>query len=209
MPPKEDKKSSDKDEKNQEKNQQEPKENIFDLSKLAPIELDHEIQKTSTIITTDEQTKLLEGFEELPKTEWGNLKVNNFIRYLRKDGSFRRGGYFKDAWTGTFGKHNGKDCIQLSSSRSYKGTTWSICYDDIDKIWKNINKQPAKSSNIPSGTSSSTDTTTIETINKNQESIEYMNKSIEQLKIDMLKINNEQKRIINLIKKLHGIRTAK
>jgi hypothetical protein len=41
-------------------------ENIFDLSKLAPIELDHEIQSASNIITIDEQTKLLHGYVEIP-----------------------------------------------------------------------------------------------------------------------------------------------
>jgi hypothetical protein len=46
------------------------------------------------------------------------------------------------------------------------------------------------------------------TVNTMQETIQYMSKSIEQLKIDVLKNNNEQKRIINLIKKLHGIKSS-
>ena len=208
MPPKEDKKVHEK--KSSEK--QTPKENIFDLSKLAPIELDHEIQKTATIITVDDQVKLLEGFEEMPKANWTQLKLNDFIRYLRKDGSFRRGGYFKNSWTGTFGKHNGKECIQLSSSRSFKGNSWSICHDDIDKIWKRADKIVASTkTNEASGetTNATINPEILETINKNQESLEYLSKSMEQVKIDMLKINNEQKRIINLIKKLHGIHTTK
>jgi hypothetical protein len=189
------------------------KENIFDLSKLAPIELDHEIQKSSSIITIDEQVKLLVGFNELPKSDWGTLKMNDFIRYLRKDGSFRRGGYFKNAWSGTYGKNNGKECIQLSSSKSFKGNTWSVCHDDIDKIWKNANTQiKGASVNNTSNNgqeSKNIDPEILKNISKNQESIEYMTKSMEQIKIDILKINNEQKRIINLIKKLHGIHSTK
>jgi hypothetical protein len=189
------------------------KENIFDLSKLAPIELDHEIQKSSSIITIDDQVKLLVGFNEMPKSDWGTLKMNDFVRYLRKDGSFRRGGYFKNAWTGTYGKNNGKECVQLSSSKSFKGNTWSVCHDDIDKIWKNADTQiKGASVNNTSNNgqeSKNIDPEILENISKNQESIEYMSKSMEQIKIDILKINNEQKRIINLIKKLHGIRGTK
>ena len=189
------------------------KENIFDLSKLAPIELDHEIQKSSSIITIDDQVKLLVGFNELPKSDWGTLKMNDFVRYLRKDGSFRRGGYFKNAWTGTYGKNNGKECIQLSSSKTFKGNTWSVCHDDIDKIWKNadtvIKGSSVNNTSNNGQESKNIDPEILENISKNQESIEYMSKSMEQIKIDILKINNEQKRIINLIKKLHGIRSTK
>ena len=188
------------------------KENIFDLSKLAPIELDHEIQKSSSIITIDDQVKLLVGFNELSKSDWGTLKMNDFVRYLRKDGSFRRGGYFKNSWAGTYGKNKGKECIQLSSSKSFKGNTWSVCHDDIDKIWKNEDTQIKEPSiNNTSGVleTKNIDPEILENISKNHESIEYMTKSMEQIKIDILKINNEQKRIINLIKKLHGIRNTK
>jgi hypothetical protein len=195
------------------KKEETKKENIFDLSKLAPIELDHEIQKSSSIITIDDQVKLLVGFNELPKSDWGTLKMNDFVRYLRKDGSFRRGGYFKNAWAGTYGKNNGKECIQLSSSKSFKGNTWSVCHDDIDKIWKNADTQ-IKGASVNNTSSNGQDPKNIdpeilENISKNQESVEYMTKSMEQIKIDILKINNEQKRIINLIKKLHGIRSTK
>ena len=47
-----------------------------------------------------------------------------------------------------------------------------------------------------------------EKINKQQENMNYMAKCLEQSKVDILKINNEQKRIINLIKKLHGIKSS-
>ena len=45
-------------------------------------------------------------------------------------------------------------------------------------------------------------------IKSHEETIQYLSKSLEQLKIDLLKMNNEQKRIINLIKKLHGIKST-
>lgn len=176
------------------------KENIFDLTKLAPIELDHELQQASTIINIDEQNKLLEDYTEILRDKWDNLKVSDCIRYLRKDGSFRRGGFFKNSWVGTYGKQKGKKCMQIGSNITYKSTTWTICHDDIDKIWIKNNNKPS--------TSKESDNELKNIINTQQETIEYMTKSIEQLKIDSLKINNEQKRIINLIKKLHGIKSS-
>lgn len=191
------------------KKKEEPEpENIFDLSKLAPIELDHEIQIASNIITIDEQTKLLNGFVEIPFDDWGKLRHNDFIRYLRKDGTFRKGGYFKNAWVGTYGKNKDKNCIQLSSGSSFKSTNWSICIDDIDKIWKKENEGGSQYNNDNGNGEKIINTEILNTIKSHEETIQYLSKSVEQLKIDLLKMNNEQKRIINLIKKLHGIRST-
>lgn len=170
------------------------KENIFDLSKLAPIERDHEIKKTASHIDIKTQAKLLVGFKELQKEDWDKLLINDHIRYLRKDGLFRKGGFFKNSWVGTHGKQKGKNCIQLSSNKSFKGTTWTICNSEIEKIWKlDHTTETNNTSNFQS------------IINKQQETIDYLHKNVDQLKINMFKINNEQKRIINLIKKLHKI----
>ena len=46
------------------------------------------------------------------------------------------------------------------------------------------------------------------TINANKESVEYLIRTVDQLKIDISKINNEQIRIVNLIKKLHHIKSS-
>ena len=212
------------------KEKTEEPENIFDLTKLAPIELDHEIQNVSNIITIDEQTKLLQGFVEVPFDDWGTLIYSDYIRYLRKDGTFRKGGYFKNSWIGTYGKNKDKSCIQLSAGSSIKSTTWSICFDDLDKIWKKENEFSARNSGGGNGcgggcvggggngcgggcvggggNEKNINTETLNMIKSHEETIQYLSKSLEQLKIDLLKMNNEQKRIINLIKKLHGIKST-
>jgi hypothetical protein len=168
------------------------KENMFDLTKLAiSTEKQPEIKPSyEKKITLEEQTKLLKDYIELSKDKWSNINVGDHIRYLRKDGSFRRGGFFKSSWVVQQGKNEGKTFIQLSSSL-YNGKTWAVIDADLDKIYIKNNKQNLSTN-----------------ITKN-ESIEYLNKSVEQLKIDMLKCMNEQKRIINLIKKLHGIHSHK
>jgi predicted nucleic acid-binding Zn-ribbon protein len=178
-------------------------ENIFDLTKLAPIELDCEIKKSASIVSIDDQNKILEDYTEIPKEKWDSFKYNDFLKYLRNDGTFRKGGFFKNAWVGSYGKSKDKKCMQLASSKNFKATTWTICCDDIDKIWKKNND----STNSTESNKETVDPKIMEKINENSESIQYLTKSMEQFKIDIIRINNEQKRIINLIKKLHGIKT--
>lgn len=166
-------------------------DNIFDLTKLTPYEVSHEI-KHSPLKEKTEIMKLIQGYKEVMPNEWDNLAVNDSIRYLRKDGTFRRGGLIRSRSTMAIGKHAGKSCFTLSAPIGYKNTTWVVCYDDIDKIWVKIATENTEVNNI---------------IKSQQETITYLSKTVDQLKIDMAKLNNEQKRTINLIKKLHNIKT--
>ena len=179
-----------------------PKENIFDLTKLAPIEFDCEIKKSASIVSKEDQKKILENYTEIPNEKWDTFKYNDYLKYLRIDGSFRKGGFFKNAWIGKYGKSKDKNCIQLASSKNFKATTWTICCVDIDKIWKK------KSDNVNNG-DDCVDSKLTEMVHANSESIQYLTKTVEQFKTDILRMNNEQKRIINLIKKLHGIKINK
>ena len=178
------------------------KENIFDLTKM-PIEIKHVVKKPDIDINIETQDKLTKGFVEIPPEEWDSFKYNDFIRYLRNDGSFRKGGYFKNSWVGNYGKSNGKKCIQLSSVSKFGGKTWQICHSDVSKIWKGKNKVEH------SGSEQKINNEMSEILNENNESIQFLTKSVEQIKTDILRINNEQKRIINLIKKLHNIHIKK
>ena len=46
------------------------------------------------------------------------------------------------------------------------------------------------------------------TIQSSKESIEYLTRTVDQLKIEIAKINNEQTRMVNLIKKLYNIKAS-
>ena len=173
------------------------KENIFDLTKLTSFENDVRIKDTSKEITLQDRESLLQGCTEVPRDKWDTLDTDTYIRYLRKDGNFRIGGLVKNIWVSTNGKNIGKKVIQLSSNNSYKSNKWNIVLDDVEKIWKK--------NTIGSSTTGNSD---MEKINKsNIESIEYLTKTVDQLKIDISKINNEQQRIVNLIRKLHNIKS--
>jgi hypothetical protein len=188
--------------KNTKKEKQQHTENIFDLTKLAPLELDHELKHASTVISSDDRVNMLIGFDELKSDDWDSLQIHDFIRYLRNDGLFRKGGFFKNAWISTYGKQKGKKCIQLSTSLNFKSATWVICLQEIDKIWK---KKGSGESNV---LTQRVDSELVTKVNNQQETIQYMTKALKQLRIDLLNSNNEQKRIINLIKKLHGIKSS-
>jgi hypothetical protein len=178
-------------------------ENIFDLTKLIPIEKEEEIKKSYSVITEADREKLLAGYSEVDKNEWDTIAMNSHIRYLRKDGAFRRGGYVKGHWIGTYGPKKGKNCIQMINNLSgYKPTTWNVCVDDITTIWLREDAPKNIGDNIDNINGLSTSTAS-----EQSESIEFLTRQIEQLKIDMTRMNNEQKRIINLIKKLHGIKS--
>ena len=177
------------------------KENIFDLTKLVSMENEEELKKTSTEISSGDQDKLLENYVEVPQEDWDKIPKKTHIRYLRKDGNFRRGGFVRANYVSSYGDNKGKKSIQLASNMSYtKAAKWTISLDEIDKIWKkNISDISGSSGNI-------TDTQINDmnnTIKNNTELIEHLTKVVEQLKIDNARISNDQTRLLNLIRKLH------
>jgi len=177
--------------------------NMFDLSSIIGIQNEQEIKQASTIVSADEQKKLLQDYEEVDVNKWNDIQPPAHIRYLRKDGAFRRGGFVKNVWVGIYGNTKGKKCIQLSSSIHYKSTKWTVCFEDIDKIW--IKKEVFSGGNDEKNIISPE---VHNTIQSSKESIEYLTRTVDQLKIEIAKINNEQTRMVNLIKKLYNIKVS-
>ena len=185
----------------------EKKENIFDLTKPVKPEYIQKNKPKLNVVSAEEQTQLLEGFIEVPRDKWINLNDGDILRYLRKDGAFRKGGIFKNSWIGTSGKYKDKKCIQLVPlfSAKYGSNTWTVCIDEIEKIWKKKGNEMESTTNNSSNNSSNYDNK-LEILT---EKVDFLNKTIDQQKIDLLKLRNEQTRIINLIKKLHNIKSSK
>jgi hypothetical protein len=181
--------------------QESPPVNMFDLSAFVGTQNDHEVKQAAGT-TPEEQEKMLRNYTEVDKATWAAIPMDSHIRYLRKDGAFRRGGFVKNSWVGTYGASAGKKCLQLSAAQSYKSTKWTVCLDDIEKIWK------LNSAGSSAGEKNIISPEILTTVQTNKENIEYLMRAVEQLKIDMAKITNEQTRIINLIKKLHNIKTS-
>ncbi len=181
-----------------------PAENIFDLTKLVEIQHEEQVKKDALLVSPEDQARMLTGYDEVPRSEWDTIPKDFHVRYLRKDGNFRRGGYVRNTWISASGKRKGSTCIQLAGSSNFKATSWVVCFDDIDKLWKkNANAQPQQVANaVPAQAMAD-----VSGIKTNTESIEYLTKSIDQIKINMTRLQNEQTRIVNLIKKLHHIKS--
>jgi len=179
-------------------------DNIFDLSKPASVDSSNKTVQSNTyqknnqknIVTNEEQEQLLENYEEVPRESWETLPVGIHIRYLRKDGTFRRGGYIISVVNIMSGVNKDNKMIQLASNNSPYAKSWSTNLERVQKIWK------AKL-NSDGGVNQINESVSKET----KESIEYLTKNVDQIKIDIAKINNEQQRIVNLIKKLHNIKS--
>ena len=174
--------------------------NIFDLTALVGIQNEQEVKKKDNTITPEAREKMLQNYSELNNAEWESIPLLKHIRYLRKDGAFRMGGIVKNSFIGLYGTSKGKKCIQLASSPDYKSAKWTICLNDIEKIWQKNNDTGSSDTNLSPEIKNK--------IQSNNESIEYLLRTVEQNKIDISKIVNEQTRIINLIKKLHNIKSS-
>jgi hypothetical protein len=179
-------------------------DNIFDLSKTMSVDSINKTLPSNTyqknnqknIITNEEQEQLLEDYEEVRRESWETLPVGIHIRYLRKDGTFRRGGYVISVVNVMSGVNKNNKMIQLSSNKSPYAKSWSTNLEHVQKIWKT-------KLNSDDGVNRINESVSKET----KESIEYLTKNMDQIKIEIAKINNEQQRIVNLIKKLHNIKS--
>lgn len=163
-------------------------DNIFDLSKLAKQSNDIEIKS--------EQIEINDNYELVDKENWSKIPYKTFIRYLRKDGSLRKGGFIKTIWKtkDTSGQDTLK--IDLISGFGFNGTEWSIYSSSIEKIWK----RKENMTEIEQPTIKNTE------IDDMKEELQYLKRSIDHIKKELQNISNEQMRIVQLIKKLHNIK---
>ena len=165
------------------------KENIFDLSKFAPAINDIEVKNNSTGGAVND-----DNFELVDKAQWDKLPIRTYIKYLRTDGTMRKGGYIKTIWRTKDLEGNDSIKIDLVNNLSNSANGWSIYANNIQKLWKKINTDIEITHSV-----SSTD------IDDVKEDISICKESINLIKIQLQKISTEQMRTITLIKKLHKI----
>lgn len=172
------------------------KQNIFNLSKMMPKSVDVEVTNSSSATSEIEQDALLHNYELIDPANWHKLPFRAHIRYLRKDGAFRKGGFVK-AVTQTQDLE-GKETIKIDLVANFtpNAVSWSIFKGSIDKLWKKIDM---------TGDTPLVSNVNIEQINEIKEDITFCKNSIEQIKKELQKMSNEQIRTIMLIKKMHGL----
>jgi ribosomal protein S16 len=83
---------------------------------------------------TKDMAKLLQGYREVSRSEWSKIKAGVHIRYMRKDGSFKKGGYVIAHGTRTV---DGKDIrsIGLAFTPRSMFVKFQINLDTIERIW--------------------------------------------------------------------------
>lgn len=152
------------------------KRKVYDLSKLAPKSKDIEVKKDN-----ENQEQLLVDYEDVSPEKWSKLAYGTHIRYLRKDGTFRRGGFIKAIWVS-----DGIIKIDLASSMIPTANNWRIVSNTIDKIWMKKTERGLE-----------------QNYTEIKDDVEYCKKSIEFLKREIQKINNEMLRVVAFLKKRH------
>ena len=188
---------------NNEKINDRESDNIFDLTKLVSLENEEQVEIEKNIINEEEREKLLKNYTEVERGNWEQIQKNTHIRYLRNDGLFRRGGFIKNIWINSYGANQGNKCIQLASTMTYKAQKWTVSINDINKIWK-------KNDNELLQTTDNTNLLTkkinllSENVEKNKDNVDYLLKVTEQLKVSLKQTQNDQQRIMNLVKQIHG-----
>jgi len=110
-------------------------DNIFDLSKRTVN------KKESTEITPEDRERLLEGYIEIPYEQWDGIKRGWHIRYERKGGIFRKGGYADIVWKKTDTDGNILRYIKMTPifykrPGGYRKSSWIVSLDTLDRIWK-------------------------------------------------------------------------
>lgn len=92
------------------------------------------------IVTEDEQVKLLEGFVELPRELWPNLRHGTPVRYVTSEGEFRTGGFVSDGLVQNKNhgdaQHVNRIAIQSGfDSKGFVPIRWTVAYDNISRLY--------------------------------------------------------------------------
>jgi hypothetical protein len=150
-------------------------DNPFDLTKLISTNKLIEKQKYKPdVYTTEEQKEMLKNYIKVPNEKWLELPIGTNIRYIRKDGEMRKGGYIQ------YIDPNG-DFMSISAINVSNGKHWRLPLNGVAEIWKfTFNKVTPFS-------------------NDTQEMLLSLKEEIRQLKIEIQRVMNQQKRIIKSV----------
>lgn len=162
--------------------------NPFDLTKLIPTGgLVEKQGYRPEIFTTDEQKNMLKDFKLVPKEKWLQLQIGTQIRYIRKDGEMRKGGYIQ--YIDPKGEFMS---ISLTEIDQRQSKHWRLPLNGVAEIWcADANASAAASfQKMSSAPTSNPD------IN---ETIASIKEDIRQLKIEIQRVMNQQKRIIKSV----------
>lgn len=150
-------------------------ENIFDLRKVGKKHNDASFEVSSKEKEVDME-KLLKNYKEVEQSQWHNLPRGTHIRYLRKDGQFKPGGYI---FSIDVKVENEKQQIYLALawSKNARFAKFAINLDTIERIWQSTNPIV----NLPSQTSETTIDTLVSQVKTIQDNLQRLTKIVASL----------------------------
>ncbi len=163
-------------------------DNIFDLSKFVGASNDIE---TKPATQSDIDASLV-GYEPVALSDWKNIPYGSYIRYVRKDGAFRRGGIVQGVWSNK--DSSGAEVIKIDITAGFGAQTskWSITSNSVEKVW--IKRQVNQINHTASHG--------LTDMSELREDIDFCKDSIKQLTKEMQKMQSDQVRITGLLKKI-------
>jgi hypothetical protein len=171
-------------------------DNPFDLTKLITNGgLIEKHKYKPEVFTTEEQKEMLKGFELVPRNKWAALEVGTHIRYLRKDGEMRKGGYIR------YVDPNGEFLSVSLTELNQQSKSWKLPLSGVAQIWRESNSTdlPATSHGKTIAPNSSSANLRTQVNSDVMEAIAAIKEDIRQLKIEIQRVMNQQKRIIKSV----------
>lgn len=89
----------------------------------------------STAYTNEQIKELLVGYIEVRKDKWSDIPVGSHIRYVKKDGTFVRGGFVTNHWL----NKEGKQFIHIANNlkkNSPNYATWPMAHESVARLFK-------------------------------------------------------------------------
>lgn len=161
--------------------------NPFDLTKLVAADslVENSKQKMETY-TPDEQKDMLKDYVCVPRNKWLQLEIGTRIRYIRNNGEIRKGGFIQ-----YIDKKN--EYLMVSTFMSGINVKyWKLPISGVSEIWRAKNSKPP-SGDHPILTPMRDKQTLL--VDKDKE-ILTLKEDIRQLKIEIQRVMDQQKRII-------------
>ncbi len=165
--------------------------NPFDLSQKSqtqqaarPAESKVPKKYPSTKYTSEQIRELLKGYMRVDAESWSDIPTNSHIRYIKKDGSFVRGGFVTNHWL----NKTGKKFIHVANgfnknAQGYK--TWPVAHENVSQIYK----KPAPNTNIEMGVVDARFTKVVDQVNKLTAAVKSLNKKTNLLEAEIRKLN--------------------
>jgi hypothetical protein len=155
-------------------------ENPFDLTKLVVAGglVEKHKYKPDTY-TPEEKKDMLNGFVRVPREKWLQLEIGAHIRYERKTGDMRKGGYVQ------YIDPKGEYIMVSVSNVGYQSRGWKLPLVGVSEIWRERATASVPTSNV---------VPTI--IDDKDKHIAALEEDIRKLKIEIQRVMDQQKRII-------------